>query len=463
MTRSAIGELAKATIGFSWAMSLLALQQVENAFALCRSSEPNGQAGAAFSSITRAIERQFTKPIGEVFRTGDQLQRGMLDLMWTAPALDAFTPKSIMKAALDAMQQSAQTFTVLVHGRESRVIWQELKNKLQAFELFEHVESALRLPARAQITLAELVKRAGALNPYLGLWAMEGVGHYYAERYWERSGTPRKLLAGTEGPALARSALVPLHAGVGLSLASRLLQRIKPKGPPAEVQGVTRHFRMLCEDNSRKGYAGVAFEALGVVTRTLFPHLVPTIHRYLSVMGGALTDFFWHGVGRGIYFAPTNFLPWCSAPWRALGMSQQEPPNESGRLNATAGLAFALTLVNIQQPEVLETFLARHGEDLSKNDAFSSGVSSALMIWRYWTQEDAHFAAFREHQPCPCVPEVAALWRSQVKRPYEDALQHRYTLLAEHDRAEEMFRYVALPESAGRLTSPPPAAHSNRA
>jgi hypothetical protein len=144
-------------------------------------------------------------------------------------------------------------------------------------------------------------------------------------------------------------------------------------------------------------------------------------------------------------------------------MSQQEPPNESGRLNATAGLAFALTLVNIQQPEVLETFLARHGEDLSKNDAFSSGVSSALMIWRYWTQEDAHFAAFREHQPCPCVPEVAALWRSQVKRPYEDALQHRYTLLAEHDRAEEMFRYVALPESAGRLTSPPPAAHSNRA
>jgi hypothetical protein len=426
-------------------MSLVALQQVENALALCRPSEPNGQAGAGFSSMARATERQFTKPIGEVFRTGDQLQRGMLDLMWTAPALDAFTPKSIMKAALDAMQQSAQTLTVLVPGRESRVIWQELKNKLQAFELFEHVESALRLPARAEITLAELVKRAGALNPYLGLWAMEGVGHYYAERYWERSGTPRKLLAGTEASALARSALVPLHAGVGLSLASRLLQKIKPKGPPTEVQEFTQHFRMLCEDNSRKGYAGVTFEALGVVARTLFPHLVPTIHRYLSAMGGALTDFFWHGVGRGIYFAPTNFLPWFSAPWRALGMSQREPPNESGRLNASAGLAFALTLVNIRQPEVLETFLTYHGEDLSKNDAFSSGVSSALMIWRYWTHEDVHFSAFRDHQPCPCVPGLAALWRSQVKGPCEDALQHCYTLLAEHDRAEEMFRYVALP------------------
>jgi hypothetical protein len=444
-------------------MSLLALQQVENAFALYRSSEPNGQAGAGFFSMTRAIERQFTKPIGEVFRTGDQLQRGALDLMLSAATLEAFTPKSIMKVALDAMQQSAQTLTILVPGRESRVIWQELKNKLQAFELFDHVESALRLPARAQIDLAELVKRAGALNPYLGLWAMEGVGHYYAERYWERSGTPRRLLAGTEGPALPRSALVPLHAGVGLSLAGRLLQRIKSKGPPAEVQDFTQHFRMLCEDNSRKGYAGVTFEALGVVARTLFPDLVPTISQYLSAMGGALTDFFWHGVGRGIYFAPTNFLPWCSAPWRALAMSQQEPPNESGRLNATAGLAFALTLVNIQQPEVLETFLAHHGEDLSKNDAFSNGVSSALMIWRYWTQDDVDFAAFREHQPCPCLPKGAALWRTHVQRPCEDALEHRYTLLAEHDRAEEMFRYVALPESAGRLTSRPPAEHSNRA
>ena len=462
MTRSAIGKLAKSTIGFSWAVSLFALQRIENTFALCRSSKRNDQEGAAFSSITRAIERQFTRPIGEAFRAGDQLQRGMLDLMLSVATLEALAPKSIMKATLDVMQQSAQTLTFLVPGRESRVTWQELKNKLQAFELFEHVESALQLPARAQITLTELVKRVGALNPYLALWAMEGVGHYYAENYWERNGTPRKLLTGTEGSALARSTLVPLHAGVGLSLASRLLQRIKPKGRPAEVQEFIQHFRMLCEDNSREGYAGVIFEALGVVARTLFPHWIPTIHRYLSAIGGTLTDYFWHGVGRGIYFAPTNFLPWCSAPWRALAMSQREPPNESCRLNATAGLAFALTLVNIQQPEVLETFLAHHGEDLSKNDAFSSGVSSALIIWRYWTQEDVHFTAFREHQPCPCVPKVAALWRSQVKRPCEDALKHRYTLLAEHDRAEEMFRYVALPESAGRLTSTPPAEHSNR-
>jgi hypothetical protein len=349
------------------------------------------------------------------------------------------------------MQVSATAMRVLVPGQESRVVWQEFRNKLQAYDLFENVDSALSLTSNADAPLAELVAKTRELDGYSAVWATEGLGHYHAERCWERAGAPTQLLRGAHADALPAWALTALHAGMGLSLAGRLLGAIGPRSSESEVRDMLWRYVELCRDNSRRGYFGATYEALGLAARSLHPHTVQTIDRQLQKSDESLVGYFWHGVGRGIYFAPTNFLPLNSSPWRGVGMTRREPPHETGRLNARAGLVWALTLVNIRQPEILETLLRGHRGELTRGDALSNGVASAVMIWRDLTGGDAYLDALCRHRPEPSEPAFADLWDEGVARPCRDALRRFYPVIKEHGCLGELFRYRPLPEFVAAL------------
>src|ERR1043165_1110904 len=266
---------------------------------------------------------------------------------------------------------------------------------------------------------------------------------------WERAGVPRNLLR--DADALPARSLVALHAGMGLSLASRLLKTVGARSSESEVRGALRRYVELCEDNSRPGYVGAAYEALGVVARNLYPQLIRVVDRQLQKLDEKLSGYFWHGVGRAIYFAPTNFLPFNNSPWRAVEMSRREPEHETGRLNALAGLVWAMALVNIRQPEILEALLRRHCGELSQNDALSNGVSSAVMTWRDSTRDSSYLDALCRHQPEPSEPALAELWADQVLRPCRDALLRFYPVMKEHDCLGEIFRYQSLPSLVSRL------------
>jgi hypothetical protein len=369
--------------------------------------------------------------------------------MYSALTFEMLTPRGMMKVAFDVMQLSAETFKFLAPGRDDRVVWKELKNKLQAFDLFENVDTALGVSADGSVPLRKLVEKACALDAYRAVWVTEGVGHYHTEMCWERAGAPRRLLRGAD--ALPARSLAALHAGMGLSLASRLLKTVRPGSGGPEIRGVLRRFVELCEDNSGRGYVGAAYEALGLVARNLYPHLLPVIDRQLSELDEKLSAYFWHGVGRAIYFAPTNFLPFNNSPWRAVEMSQREPAHETGRLNALAGLAWAMVLVNIREPEILEAVLRGHGGELSRSDAFSNGVSSAVMIWRDSTEGDPYLEALWRHQPEPHEPTLAELWAELVSRPCRNGLRRFYPVMKEHDCLGEAFRYQSLPDLVERL------------
>ena len=60
-------------------------------------------------------------------------------------------------------------------------------------------------------------------------------------------------------------------------------------------------------------------EALGLVTRLRCPELVRIVDWRLSAIDPELVGYFWHGVGRGLYFLPLNALPCASSSWRAVG------------------------------------------------------------------------------------------------------------------------------------------------
>ena len=131
-------------------------------------------------------------------------------------------------------------------------------------------------------------------------------------------------------------------------------------------------------------------------------------------------------------------------------MSWREPPHEQGRLNALAGLVWAMTLVNIRHPEIMETFLKHHGDQVSQSSAFSNGVSSSIMIWYDSAPNDPYLTAFRQYQPDPSKPALVQLWNSQVRVPCEDALQHYYGVLKDGVGLGEVFRYQHLPELVDR-------------
>src|SRR6185369_8249429 len=102
------------------------------------------------------------------------------------------------------------------------------------------------------------------------------------------------------------------------------------------------------------------------------PQMLRRLDDQLERKDENLRDYFWHGGGRGIYFTATNLLP-DGHTGRALGMISAEPPHESGRRNALAGLAWAMTLVNFRHPEILAHFLNHYESRFASHDAFING------------------------------------------------------------------------------------------
>ncbi|HZG53905.1 MAG TPA: hypothetical protein VEZ40_17505 [Pyrinomonadaceae bacterium] len=392
------------------------------------------------------VAAQLDGGIKMIFQLGDQLQRGMVDVAYGALTGDAATPRLMFKTALDMAQCMAAAASALTSERESRLAWLELQNKLEAFNLFAHVDLALELPRDGVASLAELVGRAAALDPYRSVWATEGIGHLYAEQ--RPSAADAVNLKGEVG-RLPESSLAALHAGAGLSLAGGCLGLLAPGSSDAELRQSLEQFIALCDESAEAGYEGAAYEALGLAARNLHPQLLSDIDRHLCDIGEDLVGYFWHGVGRGIYFTPTNFLPNNSEPWRAVGQTRQEPPHELGRLNALAGLVWALTLVNIRHPEVIESFLLHHVRDAAECDAFVNGLSSALIIWRGSSPDDAALRGLRRHRPAE--PQAAELWDVCVNRPCAEVSRHYYPAFSEHGCLGLVFRYQSLPELIAHL------------
>ena len=378
-------------------------------------------------------------------------RRRVTDLVYSVLPFDLLTPRQMMKVTFDVMQLSAQTLKSFWPGQDSRVVWQEFNNKLQAFDLFENADSVLGVNAKTEIPLTKLVEKAHTFDSYSAVWVTEGLGHFQAERCWERTGVPKDLLRSIHISSVPRRSLTALHAGMGLSLSNRLLETVETRYSEAKIFDVLQQFINLCRDNSAPGYVGAAYEALGLTTRNLYPHLVKIIDRKLQQIDEKLVSYFWHGVGRAIYFAPTNFLLSNNSPWRAVKMAESEPVHDVGRLNALTGLVWAIVLVNIRHPEILEALLRCHGSALSQSDALSNGVSSAIMIWCDSTGDDSWIEALYQYQPQRSDLAVNDLWNKYIVETCRNSLQRFYPVIKEQNCWGEIFQYQSLPELVVRL------------
>jgi hypothetical protein len=336
------------------------------------------------------------------------------------PILDCIAPRDAMRELMSIAWHSAALAQQITSG-EDKLFLQEFQNKLEAFSLFEHVDYALSLDFSNSLTLSQLVARVAMLNPSISVWATEGVGHYFADRHLTNDEEPHSLMSCPDLLGVPQATLVPLNAGLGLTVAEWVLETANR---PLDKHALDT-FVGLYRNNCSPGYEGVGFEALGLVARSLHPHLISPINALLAIHYPDLIDYFWHGVGRALYFSPTQFLPLCSSPWQGFDMSLQEPPDESGRCNAVAGYIWALTLVNIRNPEIVAEFLDRKAVHLPEPQAFVNGLCSALIIWSDAQPSQRQVEDFIDYQAGAAESTLSRLWTNYVRRPWERTLRER--------------------------------------
>jgi hypothetical protein len=444
-------DLTKSILALPWTLSMFGIQQVAN---LVRPPSSEGLSGTAeaLDSVSEAAEQQLDGWMKQTYKAGTNVQSAVVDmLMLRFPDLDS---SAIMRMA--AQMQSGALFqaivkygmppvgwtsSLLVPRRDAPAVQQEFANKLYIISLVTQIHEQLGLDDKSNEPLTKLVEKVAVMETFPRLWATEGLGNYYGDRALERSGgfDPSALLTDAATAALPPWSLTMLHAGIGMSFAKDVLAKLEPTSSPMEVRAGIARFAALCRNSSRAGYAGAAIESLGLATRTLYPNLISLIDKEIPEVDPSIHGYFWHGAGRAMYFDPMNMLPPVNAPWRAIKRLDKEAPHPLAFKNALSGLAWAITVVNMRDPQVMETFLRHHADLAAANDGFTNGVTSSLMMRYDTTRDDAKIAPFVHYRPSD--PAVANSWRTLITTPCEQALRVTYAELSQRRALEELFHY----------------------
>ncbi len=180
---------------------------------------------------------------------------------------------------------------------------------------------------------------------------------------------------------------------------------------------------------------------MGFIARLQYPEEVLVIDKILHDINEDYVSYFWHGVGRALAFLPSNLWPGGSFPWKAIRMAAKEFPHELGQLNVLSGLGWPLTLVNIREPKIMEGVLKYHGEFLLKNDAFSNGVSSALVFLQEFINDKTLINSFYNHKPDTSNESLHEIWDQCIKIPCERVFKEVYPYLEKENCWAELLRY----------------------
>jgi hypothetical protein len=437
-------QVTKSFVGLPWAASLFGAQQLTNLL----SGNGERKAEDAFYRVTEAVEGQFgdSPVIFGINQFGDGLQRSVIDFTSDLFRLKPLDPAWVSQTAGAAIQETLDAVRALTPGDNLSSTWDVLRNTLAVINLVNRASTLLDLPP-GDVNLQSAVDRAYAVGgDFAALWLIEGLGKEYARRNWSDGGNMAGLLSSGQAATLPKESLLMMHAGMGIFFAGNIVRTVTPYSPAVEVDTALSRFISLVKANARPGYEGPAYESLGLVTRTWYQAMVAVIDARLWNLDQEVLQYFWHGVGRAVYFDPRYLLPGATA----FQGVRREGRHTLGLLNATAGAAWAFTLVNIRQPEVASNLLRVHAEMLSENDAFTDGLVSTLMVVNATLSGDPNADRFCRYRPPgdSCLPEA---WDRWIAKPCHYAMQEYFPVLESKGRLGEVFRYQNLAELAGRL------------
>ncbi len=443
MSNDTVPNLAKSAFRVSTLLPFWGAQQFVN-FAV-PSRKGVSRAAKAMQSLADAAAEGIEQPLSTISSMSEKLPAMLVDT-----SLKLMNPRTAADLTIDVVQRSLDAARSSVPPANVGIALTEIGNKVEVYFLVAGNNRVLGIssPPPEPFPLMELTEKSYDRGDYPALWAVEGLGHEYGNSFLQRGVDPSGLLAGDTEKELRDNGLeksfTMLHAGIGLSFAEQLLEETTAETPVSTLRDIVKRIVRLCHENSQRGYVGAALESLGLVTRTWHSELVSTVDEILAELDDAadLRGYFWHGVGRALYFLPINFLPF--SDWRVFETVRREAPAEFLD-SALAGVTWAFVMVNCKDPKVVSNLLLlQHGDELAGEPGFVNGVQSS-MIMRKDTTPDAEFVTqFFQHEPSVGGDEVRDYWRELVREPSERAIDDYWPRLKKQGKLGTIFKYSDL-------------------
>jgi hypothetical protein len=387
--------------------------------------------------------------VGDVLQFGNGLFSLLADVARGLLTPQVLNPSVAVTLTGNPIARTADGLRLFLAGGNVWASAEEIGNKLVIFVLVPAVGPLVDAPPEGLLPLRKLVDTAYCrLGEFYSLWAIEGLGHTYGDRFWEQNILPHGILAPEVAQDLPPGSICMLNAGIGLSMARQLYDGNVagfPGGPrwdtpAAEIRRMVAEIVRLDTDNATPGYTGAAYENMGLATRLLRPTMVPAVDQALREVAPEVRGYFWHGVGRCIFFWLINFLP-CS-DWQVFQMARQEAPDEAALLNAWAGAAWGYALVNQKNPQLMANLLLRlNGDELAKNGGFANGIASSMMMRFDTTPDASYIEPFIRYRPDSSDRRLTEMWDRLVRIPAETALNDYYPVIKQQGRMGDIFQY----------------------
>jgi hypothetical protein len=324
-----------------------------------------------------------------------------------------------------------------------RIAKMESTNKIRTIESVEFAERFLG----GELPIKELVSRIHAADRFRSLWLAEGLGQHYANRVLKRDEHPKNLFTEGEGSDIPENLLLMANAGMALSFARHHLDRLGSSPTQEAVKEAAQRTADLVTANALPGYAGISYEAWGMVTRFFYRKVFPGTIEAMEEIDPVHVPNMWHGAGRAVYFF--DFMPKWNEPWPVFQRIDREATGHVARLNLLAGLGSVTVIVNMKTPEILETIVRERIAKLPPEDiaAYSQGISCSMVMRQDTTPDEANARALVRHTPTVISPE---LWEQVVAGPARLALDTIHPRLKAEKRLDAITCFTPVEEILNR-------------
>jgi hypothetical protein len=373
-------DVTTTAVGASSALSLFGVQEL--LFVARGNTRP---AMRRLRRLTRDVSEQLDAPAKRAFELGDRCLAALVDLASCSACLDY---RSSIKSAINVTGPLVELIQMVFPNRLA-LRYQETYNKHYVLDLVQNAHRHLDI--RHSDQLPDLVEAAYDCDPYDTLWLLEGIGYHYTRECLYACDSPVGLLHEMPGNDLPDESLCMLHAGMGMAFAETIVQSLGTDPLPCELTSAASRFESMCKSNSRQGYLGASFEALGLVVQMFCSHIVPGLDGVLSQTYSPLRTFFWHGIGRCVYLVSEQ---------RTLSQFADHDyliSDASAISNKNAGIGWAATLVNMRQPEIFLDFIQRVENDFDALEATVLGIATAIAMRRATTPASDLVDSFCTH------------------------------------------------------------------
>lgn len=381
------------------------------------------------------------------FQFGDKAQSVLATLAEDTMSLKVLKPSYVMRVVSDLVQGSTDALEAVKTGDARSLLREQFQNTGDVIGFVNHSDAPSKFASDGSYPLDDSVEQCYSRGDYPALWLVEGLGERYAHAHldagWETDG----LLTSEQAASLPEKTQLMMHAGAGIAFAKHEIDKLTPWSSEADIRDALKRFLDQVRESSIPGYEGAALESLGLVARTWYPQLVRLISDNLLALDVDAVEYYWHGAGRAMYFSPMTMLPGLS-PWDA---ADQEPPDETARQNARAGVAWAFTIVNVRQPGIAANFLRHKSDRIDDNDAYTNGVYSTLIMAGDMVPGHRYVSEFCRYKPDASESATEEAWARHIGHDVQEKTDQYRDALKAHHLLGEVFRFHALPEFVADL------------